>query len=263
MAKLLTGNDLNFAIENLFLKATEEIIIISPYIKLHKRIKDILRKRQKDNIKIIIVFGKNYEDKTKSLSIADLSFFKKFIDVEVRYEERLHAKFYANEKTSIITSMNLYDFSMENNIEFGVLSHRSSFLKGMVNALSDSKSLDEQASYHVLNVIENAELIYNKQAIFERKFLKKQYVKSKVKVNKVKEYLVPTELYQKKEKKGKSGYCIRTGKEIPFNLDRPFTLEAYKSWTQYKNPTYPEKFCHKTGKASYGKTSMKNPVLKK
>lgn len=57
------------------------------------------------------------------------------------------------------------------------------------------------------------------------------------------------------------GYCIRTGKPIPFNLNKPMSKEAYDSWCRYKNPDYKEKYCHQTGKESFGKTSMKNPVL--
>ncbi|MBK9982082.1 MAG: hypothetical protein IPP15_06575 [Saprospiraceae bacterium] len=58
------------------------------------------------------------------------------------------------------------------------------------------------------------------------------------------------------------GYCIRTGEKIPFNPERPFSYNAYKSWAEYKNMDYPEAYCHKTGKPSYGKTSMRNPILR-
>ncbi|MBN8693010.1 MAG: hypothetical protein J0L69_07415 [Bacteroidetes bacterium] len=57
------------------------------------------------------------------------------------------------------------------------------------------------------------------------------------------------------------GYCIRTGERIPFNPSKPYSDKAYKSWSQYKNSNYKEKYCHKTGKESNGKTSMANPIL--
>ncbi|SFD28322.1 hypothetical protein [Algibacter pectinivorans] len=63
-------------------------------------------------------------------------------------------------------------------------------------------------------------------------------------------------------KKPKVGYCIRTGEEIPFNPERPFSYNAYRSWVQFENYDFPEKYCHETGKASNGKTSMANPILK-
>ncbi|MBK8874376.1 MAG: hypothetical protein IPN13_10820 [Bacteroidetes bacterium] len=45
---------------------------------------------------------------------------KKFPNIEIRYSERLHAKFYQNDSEYIITSLNLYDYSLANNIEVGV-----------------------------------------------------------------------------------------------------------------------------------------------
>ncbi len=57
------------------------------------------------------------------------------------------------------------------------------------------------------------------------------------------------------------GYCIRTGVEIPFNPNKPMCEKAYSSWAMYKNYDYKESFCHKTGKPSNGKTSMRHPIL--
>ena len=47
-----------------------------------------------------------------------------------------------------------------------------------------------------------------------------------------------------------TGFCIRTGVEIPFNREKPMCYEAYKAWSKYGNPDYPEKFCHFSGEPS-------------
>ncbi len=60
-----------------------------------------------------------------------------------------------------------------------------------------------------------------------------------------------------------TGYCIRTGKEIPFNVKQPMTKEAFESWSKFKNEDYPEKYCHFTGEKSDGETSVSRPILKK
>lgn len=39
------------------------------------------------------------------------------------------------------------------------------------------------------------------------------------------------------------------------------TKESWKIWNEYRNPDFPEKYCHKTGKPSNGKTSMRSPIL--
>ena len=60
MAEFLQGDQLNAALSTIFDKAEEDLIIISPFIKLHSRIKDILKsKKENDKLKITIVFGKN------------------------------------------------------------------------------------------------------------------------------------------------------------------------------------------------------------
>lgn len=81
----------------------------------------LIEKRNELQLKLIIVFGKNKEGISKSLAYHEVLFLQSFPSVEIRYQENLHAKYYANEKHSILTSMNLYDYSLENNIEFGIL----------------------------------------------------------------------------------------------------------------------------------------------
>ncbi|MEZ4805797.1 MAG: hypothetical protein R2852_10015 [Bacteroidia bacterium] len=87
MAKFLTGNELNSELEKIFDKADEQIILISPFIKLHDRYVSTLRtKRDNHKLKIIIVFGKNEEDMFKSMKQEDFNFLKEFLKYLVRYE---------------------------------------------------------------------------------------------------------------------------------------------------------------------------------
>ncbi|HNG44142.1 MAG TPA: hypothetical protein PK203_20670, partial [Cyclobacteriaceae bacterium] len=59
------------------------------------------------------------------------------------------------------------------------------------------------------------------------------------------------------------GHCIRTGVQIPFNLERPLSYDAYLTWSQFSNGDYPEKYCHFSGEPSNGETSFNYPILKK
>ena len=59
------------------------------------------------------------------------------------------------------------------------------------------------------------------------------------------------------------GYCIRTGKKIPFNLEKPYTDKSYAIWSKWKDITYEEKFCHFTGETSDGETCFHTPILRK
>ena len=67
------------------------------------------------------MFGKNEQDPSKSMKLEELDFFKEFSNIEIKYEKRLHAKYYANDYSAILTSMNLYSHSQDNNIEAGVI----------------------------------------------------------------------------------------------------------------------------------------------
>ena len=90
------------------------------------------------------------------------------------------------------------------------------------------------------------------------------YAQEKNKINKA---LIDIYLKSKKATQNStsrpSGFCIRTGREIPFDLEKPFTKEAYRIWVKYMDEEYPEKYCHFTGEASHGETTFKKPVLKK
>ena len=107
MAKFLTGNELNSELEKILERADEQIVLISPYIKLHERYASTLKtKIDNPNLQITVVFGKNEEDLSKSMKQEDFMFFKQFPNIEIKYEKRLHAKYYANEQAAILTSMN-------------------------------------------------------------------------------------------------------------------------------------------------------------
>ena len=41
------------------------------------------------------------------------------------------------------------------------------------------------------------------------------------------------------------------------------SYSAYKQWSKYGDADYPEKFCHFSGEASDGKTSVNKPILNK
>src|SRR5690242_2187438 len=113
MAKLLYESKLNAALEEIISEAESLIIFICPYFKLHDRLKDRLKLKMDDpEVRIVIVFGKNEEDPSKSLNKEDFEFLKSFPNVTISYEKRLHAKYFANEKSGLVTSINLHSYSL-------------------------------------------------------------------------------------------------------------------------------------------------------
>ncbi|MDQ3048134.1 MAG: phospholipase D family protein [Bacteroidota bacterium] len=133
----LYDQDLIGELEKLIQNAKYQLVLVSPYIDLSSGIKDsLLIQQKKKDLKVNVLFGKNDGNYTKSAKKGSLEFFMDFPDIEIRYNERLHAKFYQNDFHYIITSMNLYDFSLSKNIEIGVKGEYAS--KGMLLKVLDA-----------------------------------------------------------------------------------------------------------------------------
>lgn len=268
MAKFLYDNALNIAIENIIENAHDELIIVSPYIKLHERIKAALNlHRSNPDLEIIVIFGKNEYDMSKSVSREDLNFFTQFPNVKIKYEPRLHAKYFANEMAALITSMNLYDYSQNNNVEVGILTEYQ-FIGGKAN---------DEAFNYFSRVIQNAKTIFEKAPNFEKGMMgfTKTYRNSDIIQNVLDLHFAGKEAVSKTNERKpdtravinsatkRKGYCIRTGIQIDFNIERPMSADAYKNWSKFSNPDYPEKFCHFSGESSNGETTFAKPILKK
>jgi hypothetical protein len=244
MAKFLKGFELNTEVENLFRNAQDMLWIFSPYIKLHHRYKDVLKNKiENDKLEIILVFGKNEGDIQKSIPKEELDFFIQFPNIEIRYEKRLHAKFYANDDFSIITSMNLYDYSQDNNIEAGILMESS-----LIKALTGTKTLDLDAIDYFEEVKNNSELIFKKEPQYSVGTLGfgKKFEKSIVKENKIENIVkIKKEVIQQKVQN--KGFCIKCGKDISLNPKVPYCGNCYNDYKKINVKTHQEKYCHVCG----------------
>lgn len=267
MAEFVKESGLNAALEKIFDDAVSELIIVSPYIKLHSRIKDILKRRiTEDLLFITIIFGKNKDNPQDSFNKDDFDFFKQFRNIEIKYEERLHAKYYANDSSALLSSMNLYDYSLDNNIEFGILTKVNRFGELVGNILGDSIDID--AFDYFNGVINNSKTFYKRVPLYKDTFfgLKKEFSESVIKIDELTKLFDPKTIPINKKKEIKisnNGYCIRTGKQIPFNPSKPFSDPSFKSWNKYKDENFKEKYCHFSGEVSNGETSFAKPILKK
>ncbi len=117
----LFDNQLIASLESLIRSAKHRLVLISPFINLDMRIKDALsEKKELHDFELLVLFGKNEDNLYKSIKKDSLDFLMQFPNIEIRYNERLHAKFYQNDFDFIMTSLNLYDFSLAKNIEVGI-----------------------------------------------------------------------------------------------------------------------------------------------
>ncbi len=115
MAKFLNTSGTNFFLEELIKNAKERLILISPYLRLNDRIKELLEDKDRLKIDIRIVYGKS------DLHPDEIKWLQKLDYVRLSFCKNLHAKCYLNESECIISSLNLYEFSQVNNNEMGIL----------------------------------------------------------------------------------------------------------------------------------------------
>jgi hypothetical protein len=308
MAKFITGTELEKAICDIIWEAKQKLLIVSPFIKLDDFFKKHFERHNANyDLHLLIVFGKNENDVSKSLNQGDFEFFKSFPNVSIIYEPKLHAKYYGNEAKGVITSINLYDASFKSNIEFGIFTQ--------LNLITQFASTTEKDAWEKCNEIAgNGEVVFIRRPIFKKVLLVgKKYLTSKTLLdnteyfytqygkrqlqgkkladfdeflyNEEAEAVRPTrEVYNRSASyehkvvnsnnlvreegnsysiKNNKGFCIRTGVQIPFDMERPFSWDAYNSWSRFGNPDYPEKYCHFSGEPSNGETTYNKPILGK
>jgi hypothetical protein len=168
----------------------------------------------------------------------------------------LHAKYYANERKSIVTSINLHEYSINNNIEVGILMEKK-FL-----GIGGDNSMDAEAFNYFDRIFEKSTPVFSKEVKKKKQFfgLIETNDGHEIEDNSKKMYQTST---PQKTYSQKMGYCIRTGTKISFNPKQPFSAEAFKSWNQFKNKDFKEKYCHYSGEASNGDTSFAKPILGK
>lgn len=289
MPRFFTGNELNSELEKVFEGAEEQIILISPYIKLHSRYASTLRTKQNNpKLEIIIVFGKNEDDISRSMKQDDFNFFKEFPNIQIRYEKRLHAKYYASESSALMTSMNLHSSSQDNNIEVGVMTKTTllgNLANNIITNVTGDDSYDNQASTYFKRVIDQSDLLFHKIPQFDKGTLgfglNKKYLSSKIEIDKLSDFFADKPKFDTSHRKDsnsemnkieslslpinniQTGFCIRTGVPIPFNVEKPMSFEAFKTWSKYGDPEYQERFCHFSGEPSNGETCVNRPILRK
>ncbi|HWZ21619.1 MAG TPA: phospholipase D family protein [Cytophagaceae bacterium] len=228
MSKYLRTSGISSGIDDLIREAKERLYIISPYLKLSDNVKELLNDKEREKVEVRIIFGK------QELNPTEMSYLQKLKYVRLYFSKNLHAKCYLNEKKMIITSMNLYEFSQQHNKEMGILIDRED---------ENDKKVYDDAWKDIESILNNADDF--------------SYIEAPKSNGK-------TEVDSKKvTSKSQNGYCIRTGEEIPFNIEKPMSYEAFKSWNKYKDKEYSEKFCHFSGEHSHGETSVGKPVLNK
>lgn len=230
MLEFLTTRGVSNWIEKIIIEAEKELVLISPYLKLSKDLKDRLEDASKRDIKITIIYGK---DELKSV---EKKFIENLMHIELYFLNNLHAKCYYNEKNLVMSSMNMYEYSEINNREMGILIDKESNKELYLNITKEAQSFRE-----------HAEIQYNNS--------KKRFKYDSVKSSST-EYSTKNTYNNQHICDHIKGFCIRCATPIKYNFKKPMCNSCYNQWSFWQNYDYIENVCHCCGEnleASFGR----------
>ena len=228
MPKFLTTTGISYRLEEIIKSAKDRLVLISPFLKINPRLRDLLEEQNRFKIDVRVIYGKS------ELRPEEMKWLEGLTQIKTSFRQNLHAKCYLNEDQALLTSMNLYEFSEKNNDEMGVLVSKDEDLYRKI--FEESKRLvdnSEQIRVTVARV--------ETPAVDRETPAPKQARRSQAKAN------TPT-----------SAFCIRCKDELPADPLQPYCSRCFRSWKRYENNEYEEKHCHTCGKEH--KATMSKPA---
>ena len=230
MVTLLTRRKTVSALEDILKNAKEKIVLVSPYVNLSEDNADRLRAADGRGVPITLVCRKdNLKENEKRV-------LQKLKHIQVYNRDNLHTKCYYNEQELIITSMNLYEFSEQNNVEMGVL-------------FTSDETIYREARQEIEDL-----LLQDEHRVSWRREKLGAFARSAGKAISSGARAVASRAADALTEKG---HCIRCGTRIPFNPAQPLCKEDYAEWAKHGNNDYTEEYCHRCGEKN--KTSKARP----
>ncbi|HUV75950.1 MAG TPA: phospholipase D-like domain-containing protein, partial [Dehalococcoidales bacterium] len=120
-------------------KAKSKLVLISPYIKIPDDLLERLKYMDGKGIRTIVVC------REKDLNAEVRGQLKQLKNLELRFDEDLHAKCFYNEESMVITSLNLHEHSQQHNREMGILLSSEKDSNVFKEALSESEFIVSRA----------------------------------------------------------------------------------------------------------------------
>ena len=221
MAKFLTTTGVSYQLEEIIKDAKERLVLISPFLRVNERVKELLEDKDRLKIDVRVIYGKN------ELQPEENNWLESMTSIRTSFCKNLHAKCYLNENEALLTSMNLYEFSQVNNNEMGLL----------VSKEKERELYEEiyEESMRIVRVSEEIRVTVARVETPEDGRESQPWERSGAR-NTRETPEIPED-----------GFCIRCEDAIPANPAQPYCKRCYTSWRRYKNETYEEECCHTCG----------------
>lgn len=250
MAKFLDGAQVHATLTEIIKEAESELFIIAPYLKIPQQTQNYLKNADKKNIQFKIISRSDAE-----IQPDNLKFLSELVHADVKLCENLHAKCFLNEKTGLITSMNLHEHSQTHNWEMGIRFSNDEDRVLFADVQKEVKMIDE-ASKQNPNIKQISTQSVARQN-YSHQTPQKTVYKPKEAPNKGLFTKVIDSVL------GEEAYCIRCGHSMgKYNLEKPLCDGCYSKWAQFKKKDYPENVCHACGQQksniSYNKPTCRD-----
>ena len=233
MAKFLDTKGIAYHIDEIIKNAKSRLWLVSPYLQIDDRTKQLLKEKDGRAIKELVMCARNEPKPDEKAWLESLSF------LEVKLNKDLHAKCYLNEEVALLTSMNLYQYSMVNNREMGVL----------VNRREDPDLYKD--------ILEECKRVIGATSDIPTPHTGKRANRTAITQSADRGAAKPAEPAPTVPA---SGFCIRckTGVKVAAPEPTPYCRNCYRSWNRSKDPEYKEKYCHLCGNEN--STSFSKPL---
>lgn len=267
MAEFLTTAEISARLQKIIRESDDRLVLISPYLKTNPRIKELLAQKAQTRTHVRLIYGK------RELQPEEQEWIDANPHIELFYRQSLHAKCYLNEKEALLTSMNLYEFSEQNNDEMGIV----------VSSASDKWGYDRtlyrnilQEAEHIADLSERIREVPRPERTRGLGGLIRRVAKEALSKTEKNTGLgshdkaegnsrwatemhggtpeaaepipspadspaVPT---RPQPKLPVTAFCIRCKTDVPTNLSEPYCDPCFRTWNRFKNEGFVEKCCH-------------------
>ena len=242
MVKFLDTQGVSAELSQTIKNANQRLVIVSPYLQVSHHIQQLLA----DTSVPVSLVCRQEQLKESDRWIENLP------SVKVYFHKDLHAKCYLNEEQAILTSMNLYQFSQENNLEMGLLVSRRDQEMPLYEDIRKEADRFIRISKVILEIAKPQPAPASKAHPAPKPASSKPAPTSGIPFAYSSGITrpVPQPAPSKPAPTSgipKTGFCIRCKTTVPADPGKPYCTSCYRSWNRYKNDEYEEKYCHICG----------------
>lgn len=210
--------------------ATVRVTFVTPYIRLWEHLKTKIEDSINKEVDITFVLRDFANEKFPTKHPPEDLRWLKDHGVKVVKVPNLHSKIYLNERTVLISSMNITEPSIANSRDFAMI----------VKVEEDVKMFREYVS-HLIEKFGPMTRVQptGDQAVKYASSLIRKFGSMRPELSAGPQIV---------RDRRKSGTCIRCGQSMAFNKQRPLCENCYRKWARFKNDDFRENHCHSCGK---------------